>query len=81
MDIEEDVIVEINKILQEELYRLEENYFVPEAKIKQDLEITDAEKDIILDKLEYHFVIIIEDWEWDELKTLEDLYKLVNRKI
>jgi|GEM_PF-4864202 len=81
MDIEEDVIVEINKILQEELYRLEENYFVPEAKIKQDLEITDAEKDIILDKLEYHFVIIIEDWEWDELKTLEDLYKLVNSKI
>jgi len=81
MDIEEDVIVEINKILQEELYRLEENYFVPEARIKQDLEITDAEKDIILDKLEYHFVIIIEDWEWDELKTLEDLYKLVNSKI
>jgi len=36
---------------------------------------------MILDKLEYHFVIIIEDWEWDELKTLEDLYKLVNSKI
>lgn len=80
MDIE-DVIVEINKILQEELYRLVEDYFVPEARIKQDLEITDVEKDIILDKLEYYFDIIIEDWEWDKLKTLEDLYKLVNNKI
>lgn len=80
MDIE-DVIVEINRILQEELYRLVEDYFVPDARIKQDLEITDVEKDVILDKLEYHFDIIIEDWEWDKLKTLGDLYKLINNKI
>ncbi len=80
MDIE-DIIAQVNKILQEELYRLVEDYFVPEARIKQDLEITDLEKDVILDKLEYHFDIIIEDWEWDQLKTLEDLYELVNNKI
>lgn len=80
MDIE-DVIVEINKILQDELYRLVEDYFVPEANIKYDLEISNIEKESILDKLEYHFDIIIEDWEWDKLKTLEDLYKLINSKI
>lgn len=80
MDME-DIIAQVNKILQEELYRLVEDYFVSEARIKQDLEITDLEKDVILDKLEYHFDIIIEDWEWDKLKTLEDLYKLVNNKI
>ena len=80
MDIE-DVIVEINKILQEELYRLIEDYFVPEANIKYDLEISNIEKENILDKLEYHFDIIIEDWEWDKLKTLGDLYKLINKKI
>lgn len=80
MDIE-DVIIEINKILQEELYRLVEDYFVPEANIKYDLEISNIEKENILDKLEYHFDIIIEDWEWGKLKTLGDLYKLINNKI
>ena len=79
MDME-DIIAQVNKILQEELYRLVEDYFVPEARIKQDLEITDIEKDVILDKLEYEFDIIIDDYEWDQLKTLEDLYKLVNNK-
>ena len=80
MDIE-DIIAQVNKILQEELYRLVEDYFVPEARIKQDLEITIVEKDLILDKLEYEFDIIIDDYEWDQLKTLEDLYKLINSKI
>ena len=79
MDME-DIIAQVNKILQEELYRLVEDYFVPEARIKQDLEITIVEKDLILDKLEYEFDIIIDDYEWDQLKTLEDLYKLVNNK-
>lgn len=80
MDME-DIIVEINKILQEELYRLVDDYFVPEANIKYDLEITENEKMIILDNLEHHFNIIIEDWEWDQLKILEDLYKLINSKL
>ena len=80
MDME-DIIAQVNKILQEELYRLVEDYFVPEARIKQDLEITIVEKDLILDKLEYEFDIIIDDYEWDQLKTLEDLYKLINSKI
>ncbi len=80
MDME-DIIAQVNKILQEELYRLVEDYFVPEARIKQDLEITDVEKDVILDKLEYEFDIIIDDYEWNQLKTLEDLYKLINSKI
>ena len=80
MDME-DIIAQVNKILQEELYRLVEDYFVPEARIKQDLEITDVEKAIILDKLEYEFDIIIDDYEWNQLKTLEDLYKLVNNKL
>lgn len=80
MDME-DIIVEINKILQDELYRLVDDYFVPEANIKYDLEINNIEKKSILDKLEYHFDIIIEDWEWEELKTLGDLYKLINSKI
>ena len=80
MDME-DIIAQVNKILQEELYRLVEDYFVPEARIKQDLEITDVEKAIILDKLEYEFDIIIDDYEWNQLKTLEDLYKLINNKL
>ena len=77
----EDIIAQVNEILQEELYRLVEDYFVPEANIKIDLEITEREKMIILDKLEYKFDIIIDDYEWNKLKTLEDLYKLVNSKL
>ena len=77
----EDLIVKVNDILKEELYRLTDDYFVPEARIKQDLEIDALEQVIILDNLEFEFDIIIEDYEWDELKTLEDLYNLVNKKI
>ena len=80
MDME-DIIAQVNKILQDELYRLVEDYFVPEANIKIDLEITEDEKMVILDKLEYEFDIVIDEYEWNQLKTLEDLYKLINSKI
>ena len=77
----EDITAEVNEILQHELYRLVEDYFVPEARIKQDLEINSTERMVILDKLEHHFSISIDDYEWDHLRTLEDLYKLTKNKV
>jgi acyl carrier protein len=55
--------------------------FTPESRLVEDLEADELDSIEILMELEKQFNINIPDSEWVEIKTVQDIYNIVEQKL
>ena len=55
--------------------------FTPESRLAEDLEADELDQVEVIMKVEKQFGIDISDSEWVEIKTVQDLYNIVEQKL
>lgn len=55
--------------------------FTPESRLTEDLEADELDQVEVIMKVEKQFGIDISDSEWVEIKTVQDLYNIVEQKL